>query len=189
MIKHLKTIHSSDVFPKSEIAKPEKYADRKTVKAIVLNANKEIALVTNPVHNLYSFPGGGAESDNLEQEIIRECLEEINQEVKITGIIGVIEEFRDRDAKRYINTCFVATAVREVKNDTRTEDEAKNGLNVVWVNQEKLKNIFEEQNKKVRSGEVSFYNTAFNIIRDNEFLKEYLRNYSEYQGTDVDRFN
>lgn len=174
MTKYLKTIHSIDVFPKSEIDKPEKYTDRQTVKVIVLNKNKEIALVTNPVHNLFSFPGGGAESDNLAQEAVRECLEEINQEVKITETVGVIEEFRDRDAKRYINTCFTAIAVREVDHDGRTEEETKNGLNVVWVSEEKLKNIFDEQNQKVRNGEVGFYNTAFNIVRDCEFLKEYL---------------
>ncbi len=173
MIKYLKVIQSSDVFPKSEIKKPQKYTERQTVKAIVLNNMNEIALVTNSIHNLYSLPGGGADGDNLESEIIRECLEEINQEVKITGKVGVIKEFRDRDAKEYINTCFVALAVKKIDNDTRTEEEIKNGLRVEWVSKEKLKDIFNEQSKKVKDGQISFYNTAFNIVRDQEFLNEY----------------
>lgn len=179
MTKYLKVLQSSDVFPNSDIKKPEKYTERQTVKAIVLNKKGEVALVTNPIHNLYSFPGGGAESSDLESEVMRECLEEINQEVEILGIIGTIKEFRDRDAKKYITTCFVARAIKKVKKDTRTKSEIENGLNVVWVSKKKLKNIFEIQDKKVSAGEINFYNTAFNIVRDSEFLREYLKNYEE----------
>ena len=179
MTQYLKVLQSSDIFPKSDIKKPEKYTERQTVKAIVLNKKGEVALVTNPIHNLYLFPGGGAESNNLESEIIRECLEEINQEVKITGIVGKTKEFRDRDAQKYITTCFVAKAIKQVKKDTRTKDEIENGLKVVWMSKKELKNIFEIQDKKVRAGEINFYNTAFNIVRDFEFLKEYLNNYEK----------
>lgn len=173
MTKYFKIIRSSDVFPNSEIEKPEKYTQRQTVKAIVLNNMDEVALVTNSVHNLYSLPGGGAESNNLESEIIRECLEEINQDIKITSKVGVVNEFRDRDAKEYITTCFAAIAVRQRKGDTRTDDEIKNGLRVEWVSKEKIKDIFNEQSKMVKEGQIGFYNTAFNIVRDQEFLNEY----------------
>lgn len=173
MTQYLKILRDSDVFPSSKIEKPIEYAERQTVKAIVFNKKREIALVTNPVHNMYLLPGGGAESNNLESEMIRECREEINQEVEITGIVGITKEFRDRDAKEYITTCFTAKTIKQVEDDTRTEDEVKNGLNVAWVDKEKVMNIFEIQHKKVSSGEVTFYNTAFNIVRDFEFLKEY----------------
>lgn len=179
MTQYLKVLQNSDVFPKSYFKKPKKYIERQTVRAIVLNKKGEVALVTNPIHNLYSFPGGGAESDNLELEIMRECLEEINQEVKIIGIIGKTKEFRDREATKYITTCFIAKAVKKVVNDTRTKDEIKNDLRVVWVNKKKLKNIFEIQNKKIDEGKINFYNTAFNIVRDFEFLKKYLNNYEK----------
>jgi len=173
MTNYLKIIQSSDIFPKSEIEKPAKYTERQTVKAIVLNDKDEIALVTNAVHNLYLLPGGGAEGDDLEAEIIRECLEEINWEVKIIGTVGRIQEFRDRDAKEYINTCFVALAIKTIEADTRTEDEIRNGLRVEWISKDEVEDIFKEQSRKVRDGEISFYNTAFNILRDQEFLKEY----------------
>lgn len=179
MTQYLKILQDSDIFPKGKIEKPKKYTERQTVKAIVLNKKEEVALVTNPIHNLYLFPGGGAESNDLESEITRECLEEINQEVKITGIVGKTKEFRDRDAKEYITTCFVAKAIKQVKKDTRTKSEIENGLSVVWVSKKKLMDIFEIQNKKVNAGEIDFYNTAFNIVRDSEFLKEYLNNYEK----------
>lgn len=173
MTQYLKILKDSDVFPSNKIEQPKEYTERQTVKAIVFNEKGEIALVTNPVHNMYLLPGGGAESNNLESEMVRECREEINQEVEITGIVGKIKEFRDKDAKEYITTCFTAKAIRQVEDDARTEDEIKNGLNVVWVDKEKVMNIFEMQYKKVSNGEVNFYNTAFNIVRDFEFLKEY----------------
>ena len=179
MTQYLKILKDSDIFSSSKIEKPIEYAERQTVKAIVFNEKGEVALVTNPIHNLYSFPGGGAENNNLESEITRECLEEINQEVEILGIIGTMKELRDRDAKKYITTCFVARAIKKVKKDTRTKSEIENGLNVVWVSKKKLKNIFEIQDKKVSAGEIIFYNTAFNIVRDSEFLREYLKNYEE----------
>lgn len=174
MTKYLKILHNSDIFPNSKIKKPKKYEKRETVKAIVLNKKGEIALVTNPIHNLFLLPGGGAESTNLELEIIRECLEEINQQVEVLGMVGKTKEFRDRDAKEYTTTCFVVKAVKKIKKDTRTKEEIKNGLSVVWVNKKKLINIFNMQNKKVSTGKVNFYNTAFNIIRDGIFIGKWL---------------
>jgi len=179
MSKYLMILKDADVFPKNKIKTPEKYTERQTVRAIVLNKKGEIALVTNPIHNLYTLPGGGAESNDLELEIARECIEEINQEIKIVGALGKIKEFRNRDAKEYTTTCFVATTVKYARKDTRTDDEIKNGLNVVWVNKKKLAAIFSTQNGDVRAGKINFYNTAFNIIRDSKFLEKYLDNYEK----------
>lgn len=180
MNKYLMILKDVDVFPISKIKTPKKYKERQTVRAIVLNKKGEIALVTNPIHNLYTLPGGGAESQNLELEIARECVEEINQEIKIIGTVGRIKEFRNREAKEYITTCFVATAVKYIKKDTRTDDEIKNGLSVIWVDEKQLVTIFDTQNKKIKAGEINFYNTAFNIIRDSRFLNEYLSGYEKY---------
>ncbi|MEK7175321.1 MAG: NUDIX hydrolase [Patescibacteria group bacterium] len=174
MKKNLKILHNFDIFPNNGIPKPKKYITRHTVKAIVKNKKGEIALVTNPIHKLFSLPGGGAEGKNLETEIIRECREEINQRVEVLDVIGKIKEFRDRDSKKYITTCFVVKAVKKFKKDFRTEEEVKNGLSVVWVNNKKLINIFKAQTKKVKDGKIDFYNTAFNIIRDSVFINEYL---------------
>lgn len=180
MIKYLKILKNSDIFPKSKIKKPKKYEQRHTVKAIVVNRKGQVALVTNPIHKLYLFPGGGAKNNTLKLEIKRECLEEISQEVSIDRTIGKIKEFRDRDGKVYITTCFFAKAIKKVKKDSRTKEEVKNGLNVVWVNKKKLKKIFDMQNKKVSSGKINFYNTAFNIVRDKIFLTEWLKTNKSY---------
>jgi len=176
MTKYLKILKNSDIFPKSKIKKPEKYKERQTVKAIVQNKKEQVALVTNYIHNLYTLPGGKAEKVNLKLEMMRECLEEINHEVKILRTIGKIKEFRDRDEKIYITTCFVAKTIKKVRGDFRTEKEIENSLSVIWVSKKKLKNIFETQNKKVAAGKINFYNTAFNIVRDKIFIDEWLKN-------------
>ena len=175
MTKYLKILQNSDIFPENKIKKPKKYQKRQTVKAIVINNKKEVALATNAVHHFFILPGGGAESSNLESERKRECRKKINKEIQITSIVGKTKEFRDRDAKEYIITCFLAKTVKYVKEDNRTEKEIKNDLRVVWVNKKKLKSILKTQNKKVISGKVTFYNTAFNIVRDKIFINEWLK--------------
>src|SRR3989344_5228926 len=157
MKKYLKILKHSDIFSENKIKKPKKFTDRQTVKAIILNKKDEVALVTNPIHKQYLLPGGGVESKNLKKEIIRECLEEINQEVEIQKEIGRTKEFRDRDAKTYTTICFFGNAIKKSRKDMRTKSEIENGLRVVWVNKEKLKKIFRDQNKKVKQGKINFY--------------------------------
>jgi len=169
-VKYLKTLKDSDIFRNPEHQEPDSYEERQTVKVIVLNEKGEVALVTNPIHNLFLLPGGGAESDDLEKEAERETLEEINYFVKIIKEVGKIEEFRNRNAKHYITTCFLAKTIRENQEDLRTEEEKKNGLIVQWFSYDEALKILSDQIKKVESGEVEFYNTAFNIVRDYFFV-------------------
>lgn len=175
MKKYLKILYNSDIFPEGKFKKPKKYTERQTVKAIVINKKGEIALVTNPIHSLYTLPGGGAESDNLEKEMIRECKEEISQKIKIVGIVGRTKEYRDRDGKKYITTCFVAKTIKELKGDFRTKKEIGNDLRVLWATKKKVLNIFEKQQKRVLAGKTKYYNTTFNTIRDRIFFNEWLK--------------
>jgi hypothetical protein len=111
---------------------------------------------------------------HLNHFIKRECAEEIGQKIEITGYLGAIHEFRDRDAKEYQTTCFTAKALTKIKKDLRTKEEVANGLKVVWVDQKKIKRIFSLQEKKIACGKINFYNTAFNIIRDGIFINKWL---------------
>ncbi|MEA2112579.1 MAG: NUDIX domain-containing protein [Patescibacteria group bacterium] len=169
-MEYLKVLRDSDIFKKPKHQEPDSYEDRQTVKIIVLNEKGEIALITNPIHNFFLLPGGGAESNDLEKEAEREALEEINYFVKVTKEIEKIEEFRNRNAKHYITTCFLAKTMKENDEDLRTEEEKKNGLLVQWFPYGEALKILNDQVKKVENGEVEFYNTAFNIIRDHFFV-------------------
>ncbi|MEA2112904.1 MAG: NUDIX hydrolase [Patescibacteria group bacterium] len=169
----MKILKDKDIFKNPEHQEPDSYKDRPTVKIIVKNDKGEIALITNPIHNFFLLPGGGAESSDLEKEAEREALEEINYHTKIVKEIDKIEEFRNRNTKHCITTCFLAEAVKENDKDLRTEEEKKNGLVVQWFELNKALEILENQTEKVKNEEVKFYNTAFNIIRDFYFLNLY----------------
>jgi len=70
--------------------------------------------------------------------------------------------------------CFTADVNKYYTNDTRTEDEKNNNLRTKWISENEVSNIFKKQIDLLENGEIAFYNTAFNIYRDNEFWKEYL---------------
>ncbi|MBI5817275.1 MAG: hypothetical protein HZB09_02510 [Candidatus Yonathbacteria bacterium] len=70
----------------------------------------------------------------------------------------------------------MAKTVKELSEDTRTEEEKKNELQAAWFSENEALMALKQQERKVKTGEVNFYNTAFNIIRDPRFFEEYLRN-------------
>jgi ADP-ribose pyrophosphatase YjhB (NUDIX family) len=171
---YLLTISDEDVFLKPVFAKPSVFQQRITVKAIVRNSEGKIALVTNDAHGIYLLPGGGAESGDLENEIKRECEEEIGYTVELEGTVGQTREFRSRAAKEYTTTCFIAETQGLLKKDIRTRDERDNGLRVEWIEPGAATRIFSKQTEAVQKGEIKFYNTAFSILRDELFLETYL---------------
>jgi len=173
-MNYLKTITDDDIFENPEFEKPDIFGKRPTVKAVVVNDEGKFGFVTNPVHGFYLLAGGGAESDDLEKEIERECDEEINFEVEVLEEIGRIHEFRNRNAEESETVCFAVKTIKESPEDARTEDEKENGLSVVWLDKDKAIDVLTKQVEKVKNGEVGFYNTAFNIVRDDLFFNKYV---------------
>lgn len=168
---YLQTLTDADIFAHPQFEQPGVFEQRATVKAIVQNSDGKFGLVTNTVHGVYLLPGGGADSSDLMREIQRECVEEIGFEVEILGEIGRTHEYRNREAKEYVTTCYVARATKEVLEDMRTEAEKRNGLRVEWFDRDEVSRILTRQIESVRRGEVKFYNTAFNVVRDAFFFK------------------
>lgn len=166
-----KILRDIDIFTNPEHKVPESFEERQTVKIIIKNKEGKIALITNPVHNLFILPGGGAESDDLIKEAEREAVEETNWFITNIIEVGKLEELRNRGAKHYITTCFTADATTENNEDLRTEEEKENGLVTKWFSLEEALKVMEEQVVKVKRGEVKFYNTAFDIVRDYGFIR------------------
>ncbi len=120
--------------------------------------------------------GGGAENNNLENEINRECQEEIFYFIKNIKRLYEIQEFRNRSVKEYQTVCFYGEIDKKVEEDNRTESEKENGLEIVWLEKDEILKIMKEQVEQVERNEVKFYNTAFNIVRDYEFWLIFLKN-------------
>lgn len=162
------------VFPEGGYPEPKEYRERKTVKAVVENGLEEIAFVTNPIHGFYLLPGGGAESGDLIEEIKRECDEEINWEIGEVKEVAIIEEYRNRKGLYSETCCFSAKTIKELPEDTRTEEERDTQLEVRWLNKKEALAKLLSQVETLKNGEVKFYNTGFDILRDYLFLQKYL---------------
>ncbi len=177
-MKNLGTHTQSDIFPKERDDKEKiSFEDRATGKAIVFDDENNIALVGTKVNNFYLLPGGGIDKDeSIEHGIARECFEEIGCNVELMKAIGVIDDYRNRDKKHCINYCYTAKLVGVKGKLTLTEDEVKNGLHAAWVPLDEAMVILKKEVDQLKRGEVKFYNTGFNILRDYIFLKELKNN-------------
>ena len=86
-------------------------------------------------------------------------------------IISILWSFE----KHCISYCAVTKVIGNKQGPELTEDEKKNGLHVKWFTKEEACNLLDEEYNKVLVGEINFYNTAYNVARDFEFIKEYLK--------------
>lgn len=156
------------------------FEDRLTGKSILLDSEHKIALVGTTINYLYTLPGGGiSDGEHVESGIIREVKEETGCEAEIVEMLGIIDDYRNRDKKHCISYCAIANVVGEKQAPELTDDERNNGLHVKWFNKEEVLKILKDEYKKVLDGEIHFYNTAYNIARDYEFIKEYLKHYEK----------
>ncbi len=165
------TLRDEDIFPNAPDTTGAEWKDRPTGKVVLLNEKNEVALVSNKVTNLFLLPGGGIEGG---EEVIegtkRECREETGYEIEITRELGVTEDYRARDARHCISYGFVARALSQ-GHIALTENERNIGFFMQWFSLEDALKIFSLQEEKVKRGEVEFYNTCFNIIRDSFFIR------------------
>lgn len=172
---HIKTIYQKDIFPNMEMAEVD-FEDRLTGKAIIIDNEDKIAMVGTTVNFIYTLPGGGIDTnEDIETGILRESKEETGCHVEIVSMLGMIDDFRNRDKKHCISYCAIAKVVGEKQDPKLTDEEIKNGLHVKWFSKEEVLAILQEENDRVTKGEISFYNTAYNVVRDFEFVKEYFK--------------
>jgi 8-oxo-dGTP pyrophosphatase MutT (NUDIX family) len=165
------TLHDKDIFPNAPDTTGVKWKDRPTGKVVLLNEKNEVALVSNKVTNLFLLPGGGIEeSENIVEGTKRECREETGYEIGITSELGVTEDYRIRDSRHCISYGFVAKALSQGQI-ALTENESNIGFFMQWFSLEEAVEVFAAQEEKVRRGEVEFYNTCFNIMRDSFFIR------------------
>ena len=173
-MKKLGTFTQTDVFPEKEDIKEKiNFRNRITGKAIIFDNENNIALVGNGINSFYLLPGGGVDNgESVENGIIRECLEEVGCKVELKEAVGVIDDYRNRDKKHCINYCYSAKIIGSKGELTLTKEEEKNGLHVIWMSLDEAIKILEKEVEQLKHGEVTFYNTGFNILRDHLFLKE-----------------
>lgn len=168
---YILTLRDKDIFINALIDTNIVWKDRITGKAVIFDKDLHIALIGNKVNEFFLLPGGGIEEgEEIIDGIKRECKEETGCDVSILGLIGSAEDFRARDSKHCISYGYFAEVV-SMGNRNLTESEKDIGAYVKWVPINDAIQIFIEQEKQVKIGNVKFYNTCFNILRDSLFIR------------------
>jgi ADP-ribose pyrophosphatase YjhB (NUDIX family) len=168
----LLTLHDKDIFPDTQdVPASMVWKDRPTAKVVLFNKENKIALIGNKVNDFFLLPGGGIEpNESVEEGIRRECLEETGCEIEIQNTLGVTEDFRSRDSKHCTSFSYSAKVI-SYGEPTLTDSEADIGAYVKWLPLPEAIELLALQEEKVKAGEVKFYNTCFNTIRDLLFLR------------------
>lgn len=167
----LLVLHDKDVFSNPLDARGVVWKDRLTGKVVLCNKENHIALIGNKVNNLFLLPGGGVEgSESVVDGTKRECREETGCEINILDMLGMTEDFRARDSRHCITHGYLAR-VSSYGTPALTDNEKDAGVHVSWISLDDAIDLFASQEKQVKAGKVSFYNTAFNILRDGLFVR------------------
>lgn len=107
---------------------------REAARAIVTDADGNIALLHVTKEGYYKLPGGGLEGDEDKMiALARECQEEIGCDVDVTREVGMVTEWRKFCTLRQISYCYLATVKGEKGQPDFTEDEIAGGFECVWV--------------------------------------------------------
>ncbi len=164
-------LRDKDIFPDAPDTTDVVWKDRPTGKVVLFNEKNEIALIGNKVNDFFLLPGGGIEEgESVIEGTKRECQEETGCHIELQEALGITEDFRARDIKHCISYGYSAKAISQ-GTAKLTESEADIGAYVKWLSMPEAITLFALQEEKVRAGEVKFYNTCFNILRDSLFIK------------------
>ncbi|MCD8508239.1 MAG: NUDIX hydrolase [Candidatus Pacebacteria bacterium] len=132
-----------------KIFNEENYSDREisemrkrhAVRSIIINKNKEIALIYYGRDAYYSLPGGGVHGqEDFTEACIRESREETGCVVRVEKEVGETYEIRGRSNVINITKCFVCGVVDQ-KEPILQPDEEEKEMSVIWCTQEKAQEL------------------------------------------------
>ncbi len=141
-MKIIKTVTQKDAWSVNEITPESEYIEpREAVRVVIFDENNNVAINNTPSENgepFYSMIGGGIdEGESILDALHREASEEAG--CNLTNIIelGIVEERgigSERSGFRIqTNYCFVADVLGDTFEPRYTDDDIKDGLQLVWL--------------------------------------------------------
>ncbi|WP_068545729.1 NUDIX hydrolase [Thalassotalea crassostreae] len=113
---------------------------RQAARGIILNGEDILLLYTECYHD-YSLPGGGVdESENFQQGLVRELIEETGaKNIRNIKPFGRYEEFRpwykdDFDIMHMESFCYTCEIDDDLGPNKLEPHELENGMTPMWVN-------------------------------------------------------
>jgi 8-oxo-dGTP diphosphatase len=143
------------------------YQKREAVRAIVKDADGNVAVFHATKNGYYKLPGGGIDAgESREQALHRECLEEIGCAIEITGEVGMIIEYRKKYGLHQTSYCYTADLIGEKGIPQMMPDEIEEGFRPEWM-------PIDQAIIAVRDGDKGrTYESQYMIARDTLFLEE-----------------
>lgn len=108
--------------------------ERRASRAIVLDRERNIALLHVAKKCFHKLPGGGIKEDeNIMDALRREVSEEIGCAIENIRELGVVEEYRNKFSLHQFSYCFLAHLAGEKGIPHLEEDEIADGFKTVWM--------------------------------------------------------
>jgi 8-oxo-dGTP diphosphatase len=138
---------------------------RFAVRGVFIDENKKIPLLHVAKQGYYKLPGGGIESgEDRIAALYREVKEETGSEIKVSGEIGKIIEFRSKWNLEQVSYCYFGEITKKGE-PFFTKEELEDGFKLFWLS-------LEEALLKIKENKTKDYHGTFVTKRDFIFLKE-----------------
>ncbi|MEN9389928.1 MAG: hypothetical protein RLZZ283_28 [Candidatus Parcubacteria bacterium] len=113
---------------------PAEYQERAAARAVVFDADNNVALLHSTVHNYHKLPGGGIEEgEDIVTALHREVQEEIGCKINTLEELGMVEEWRNKIALHQISYAHVAHVVGDKGESALEENEKAEGFVTEWM--------------------------------------------------------
>lgn len=140
---------------------------RYSARGIVINDNKQVAILFKSFINEYKLVGGGLETgESFEECFTREVKEETGYNIIIDKLLGYTEEYISLNNFQQKSYIFVAHTDGKQQFTSLTDEEIINGSKTVWLDIEEALNKLSNCDKNINN-----YEERFIIRRDLLILK------------------
>lgn len=162
------TLDETSINPASPVAKRDDYSLREAARAVVMDSDKQVALLYVRSGDYYKLPGGGVdEGEDVPQTLKRELLEEIGCEAEVVANLGTVREFRFYWDLEQLSYCFLAEIVGEKGEPQFTDKEQEDGFEIVWANNlDKAIALLDHSRSQLLGTDPEDYNKLFMRLRD-----------------------